>query len=120
MARSTATLSEKVIENDDVDFNARATAAAWEACDELPAVVAATLVNEFTDYGPVGYWEGVESDRDVTFGEYDVGGPGIPVEEKAVGVCPRDVAEQYAPMYVELERDDDHVLAINPGQIFKN
>lgn len=104
--------SEKRLENNDVDFNAKAVAGAWEAAEELPACVAAALVNEFTDK-KVGYWDGVESDRDVIFSEAE-----IMVEEKAVGVCDRETAEKYAPLYVELDRYDNKVLAMNPAQIF--
>ena len=106
--------SEKAIENSDVEFNAKAVAGAWEACEDLPACVAAALVNEFTDEEVV-YWEGVEVDRDVIFS-----GANVMVEEKAVGVCDRGTAEKYAPLYVELDRDDEKVLALNPEQIFTN
>lgn len=117
MARSTAMnedgSSEKAIDADDVSFNALAIAGAWEAVDDqVPTCVAVAITNEFTDH-VVTAEDGVESDRDVLFGD-----AGVLFEEKAVGVCSRETAEQYAPAYVELERDDGFVLAINPAQIF--
>jgi len=104
-------MAEK-IEADDVDFNAQAIAAAWEASEDLPVCVAVAITNEFTDE-TVTAADGEAVDRDVDFADSEV-----MVEEKAVGVCPRETAEQYAPAYVELNRRDDYVLAVNPAQIF--
>jgi hypothetical protein len=103
------------IDASDVSFQPKVMAAAWEACDDLPCSVAATIVNEFTDNGPVGYWEGEQSDGDVLFPDHD-----LMVEEKAVGVCARETAEQYAPAYVTYDSDDGKVLAVNPAQVFEN
>jgi hypothetical protein len=99
----------------DVSFQPKVMAAAWEASEELPCSVAATIVNEFTDNGPVGYWEGEQSDGDVLFTDHN-----LMVEEKAVGVCDRATAEEYAPAYVTYDGDGDKVLAVNPAQVFEN
>jgi hypothetical protein len=37
-----------------------------------------------------------------------------------MGVCPRETAEQHAWAFVELNRDDGYVLALNPAQIFED
>lgn len=100
-----------VLQADDVGFDAHATAAEWEAHDALPVGVAARIVNEFTDHTAL-ISDGYESDRDVVFP-----GPDLLVEEKAVGVCRRETAEKFAPAYVELDREDDRVLAVNPAQV---
>ena len=98
--------------DDDVKFNARAIAAAWEGAEVVPVCVAVAITNEFTEH-EVTAADGEESDGDVYFTDAK-----ILFEEKAVGVCARDVAEAHAPGYVELDRDDEKVLAVNPGQIF--
>ena len=101
---------------DDVNFNPKIIAAAWEAFEDgIPAVAAAALVNELPNGVTVAANDGVESDRDVLFHDAEV-----MVEEKAMGVCPRDTAEQYAPAFVELDREDGYVLALNAGQVFED
>ncbi|WP_248911033.1 hypothetical protein [Halocatena marina] len=97
----------------DVDFNALAIAGAWEATESVPVCVAVAITNEFTEH-TVTAQDGEESDGDVVFKDAR-----ILFEEKAVGVCPREIAEQHAQMYVELDRRDK-VLAITPAQIFEN
>lgn len=100
----------------DVSFNPEVIAAAWEAFENgIPAVAAAALVNELPNGISVTANDGVESDRDVIFHDADV-----MVEEKAMGVCPRETAEQHAPAFVELDREDGYVLALNAGQVFEN
>lgn len=103
---------EKAIPRDAVGFNARAIAAAWEAAEHTPVCVAVALTNEFTDHH-VTAADGTEEDRDVIFSE-----AGVHFEEKGVGVCDRETAEKYAPGYVELDRRDGRVLAVNPAQVF--
>lgn len=99
----------------DVEYNPEVIAAAWEAFgDGVPAVAAAALVNEYTEHTVTGN-EGEESDRDVLFHDAEV-----MVEEKAMGVCERETAEKFAPLFIELDRDDGRVLAINPGAIYEN
>lgn len=105
---------EREIDAENVQFNAHAIAGAWDAADELPACVAAAIVNEFTDYD-VRAADGIEADHDVHFKD-----TGIMVEEKAVGVCPRETAERLAPGFIELDRRDGYVLAVNPGSIYDN
>jgi len=108
-------MSDKAHTADDVSFNPNIIAAAWEAFEDgIPAVAAAALVNEYTD-ATVAANDGVEADRDVHFSDAE-----IMVEEKAMGVCARDTAEQYAPAYIELGRDDGKVLAFSPAQIFED
>jgi hypothetical protein len=100
---------------DDVSFNAQEIATEWEEFgDGIPAVAAAALLNEFTEYD-VDAEDGIEADRDVIFTDVDV-----MVEEKAMGVCPRKTAEQFAPAYIELEREDRRVLALNGAAIYEN
>jgi len=99
---------------DGVSFNPNVIAAAWEAFDNgIPAVAAAALVNELPNGITVTANDGVESDRDVLFHDADV-----MVEEKAMGVCSRATAEEHAPAFVALNRDDDRVLALNARQVF--
>ncbi len=98
----------------DVNFNAPAIAGAWEAAEDVPVCVAVAITNEFTEH-TVTAQDGEESDGDVVFEA-----AGILFEEKAVGVCQRRTAEKYAQRYVELEREDNKVLAISPVQIFEN
>jgi hypothetical protein len=111
------------IDPEDVAFDAHAIAAAWEAADDVPVCVAVAITNEFTDHD-VRAADGEKADRDVMFGWYenDYGtdwGYDVHFEEKAVGVCDRDTAEEHAPAYVALpDRDDGRVLAVNPAQIF--
>lgn len=103
------------IDADNVSFNPQVIAAAWEAFDGgIPAVAAAALVNEFTDY-TVTANDGSEADRDVIFDSEPV-----MVEEKAMGVCPKETAEAHAPAYIELGRQDGYVLALNGAQIFED
>lgn len=110
-----------VIDADDVEFNASAIAGAWEATrnaleaggDQVPVCVAVAITNEFTDY-EVTAAEGEESDRDVLFHDSE-----ILFEEKAVGVCSREIAEEHAPAYVEMGREET-VLAVNPAQIMEH
>ena len=115
--------SDKSIDPDDVDFDAHAIAAAWEAGDDVPVCVAVAITNEFTNLR-VSAFDGEKSDGDVVFDKVDgdmfhkAGTPDVLFEEKAVGVCYRGIAERYAPMYVELNREDNKVLAVNPAQIF--
>jgi len=112
----------KRIEPDEVDFEPHAIAAAWEAAADLPVCVGVAIANEVVD-DPVHAADGEAVDRDVVFG-HKTATPltaDVLVEEKAVGVCPRDVAEEHAPTFVALpDRDDDHVLAVNPAQVFDN
>lgn len=114
------TESDKVIDADDVAFNAYAIAGAWEAAEDVPVCVAVAITNEFTSYD-VTADDGEESDRDVVFEDGgDVTDYGVLFEEKAVGVCDRDTAEEYAPRYIDLpDRDDGKVLAINTAQIME-
>jgi len=101
---------------DEVSFNPNVIAAAWEAFDNgIPAVAAAALVNELPNGITVTANDGVESDRDVIFHDAEV-----MVEEKAMGVCSRAIAEEHAPAFVALDRDDGRVLALNAGQVFEN
>jgi len=100
---------------EDVSFNPEIIAAAWEAFEDgIPAVAAAALVNELPNGITVTANDGEENDRDVFFVDANV-----MVEEKAMGVCPRDVAEEHAPAYVELDREDGYVLALNGAQVFE-
>ena len=111
---------DRCIDPDDVDFDPHVIAAAWEAFDDgVPVPVAVAITNEFTDHRVAAY-EGEAVDRDVVFGADESNPTGdIHFEEKAVGVCPRDVAEEHAPAFVDLpNRDDGYVLAVNPAQIF--
>lgn len=106
----------KIVEADDVSFNPEIIAAAWEAFDDgIPAVCAAALVNELPNGIAVTANEGEEADRDVIFSDVSV-----MVEEKAMGVCDESVAEEYAPAYIKLDRDDGRVLALNAGQVYEN
>ena len=106
----------EALTTDDVSFNPNVIAAAWESFEDgIPAVAAAALVNELPNGVTVTANDGVESDRDVIFHDAE-----IMVEEKAMGVCPRDTAEKYAPAFVELNREDGYVLAINAGQVFED
>lgn len=99
----------------DVSFNPEIVAAAWEAFDVgIPAIAAAALVNEFTDF-EVTANSGDEVDNDVFFDDEK-----ILVEEKAMGVCSRPVAEKYAVAFIDLDRPDGKVLAINTHQIFQS
>lgn len=108
-------MSPDVYSLEDVEFNARVVAAAWESFEKgIPEVSAAAIVNEFYDY-TVTANEGVESDRDVLFPRVDV-----MVEEKAMGVCSRETAEEFAGAYVDLERDDGRVLALNGGAVYED
>jgi hypothetical protein len=101
---------------DDVSFNPNVIAAAWESFEDgIPAVCAAAIVNDLPNGITVTANDGEEADRDVHFAD-----AGVMVEEKAMGVCPRDVAEEHAPAYVELGREDRYVLALNGAQVFKN
>lgn len=105
----------KRIDREDVSFNPDVIAAAWEAFDDgIPAVCAAAIINEFTPY-TVTANEGEEADRDVIFAD-----AGQMVEEKAMGVCPKDVAVEYAHAYIELDRDDGKVLAMNGNAVFED
>lgn len=111
---------DRCIDPDDVDFDPHVIAAAWEAFDDgVPVPVAVAITNEFTDHRVAAY-DGEAVDRDVVFGADESNPTGdIHFEEKAVGVCPRDVAEEHAPAFVDLpNRDDGYVLAVNPAQIF--
>ena len=106
----------EVFAPDDVSFNPNVIAAAWESFEDgIPAVAAAAFVNELPNGISVTANDGVESDRDVVFHDAEV-----MVEEKAMGVCPRDTAEQYAPAFVELDREDGYVLALNGVQVFED
>ena len=105
----------EVINNNDVSFNAEIIADAWESFgDGIPAVAAAAIINEFYDY-TVTANDGIESDRDVMFKDVDV-----MVEEKAMGVCAQDVAEQHAASYISLDREDGKVLALNGAAVYEN
>jgi len=119
MVRTTTDEDEARIDPDDVDFDAHAIAAAWEAAPDVPVCVAVAVTNEFHDLD-VKALEGYKTDGDVGFWEDpDDGTPVVLFEEKAVGVCPRETAKKFAPMFVDLpNRDDDRVLAVNPAQIF--
>jgi len=119
MVRTTTDEDEARIDPDDVDFDAHAIAAAWEAAPDIPVYVAVAVTNEFHDLD-VKALEGYKTDGDVGFWEDpDDGTPVVLFEEKAVGVCPRETAKKFAPMFVDLpNRDDDRVLAVNPAQIF--
>ena len=106
---------DKEISANDVSFNPEIIAAAWEAFgDGIPAVSAAAIVNEFYDYRVTAN-EGEESDRDVIFSEV-----GVMVEEKAMGVCDVETAEEYAGAYIRLNRDDGKVLALNGAAVYEN
>jgi hypothetical protein len=96
----------------EIGFNPHAVALVWERANELPVSVAATLAQEFAN-AEIHATDGEQSDRDVLFTDANV-----LVEEKAVGVCGRERAE-YAPGFIELDRDDGRVLAVNPNQIFE-
>jgi len=101
---------------DEVSFNPQIIAAAWEAFEDgIPAVAAAALVNELPNGITVTANDGVESDRDVLFHDAEV-----MVEEKAMGVCPRETAEEHAPAFIDLGREDGYVLALNAGQVFED
>lgn len=113
-SKSTTAVKDGESPETDVNFNAHAIAGAWEATDCVPVSVAVAITNEFTEH-TVTAQDGEESDGDVVFED-----AGILFEEKAVGVCHRKIAEQYAPMYIELDRRDNNVLAIAPTQIFEN
>jgi len=105
-----------VLTADDVSFNPHIIATAWDAFEHgIPAVAAAALVNELPNGATVTANDGREADRDVFFPDAE-----IMVEEKAMGVCPRETAETYAPAFVELERDDGYVLALNGAQVFED
>jgi len=104
----------KEISSTEVEFNAEIVAAAWEGFgDGIPAVAAESIVAEFFDYD-VKANSGIESDRDVHFPEINV-----LVEEKAIGVCPRETAEEYAGAYIDLEREDGYVLALNGAAVYE-
>ena len=106
-------MAEK-IEATEVSFNAEIIAAALEAFEGgIPAVAAAALVNELPNGETVTANEGVESDRDVIFHDAE-----IMVEEKAMGVCSKEIAEQHAPAYIELESGE--CLCLNGAQVFEN
>jgi len=101
---------------EEVEFNPEIIAAAWEAFEDgIPAVAAAALVNELSNGITVTANDGEESDRDVIFADAEV-----MVEEKAMGVCPRETAEKHAPAFIDLDREDGYVLALNAGQVFEN
>lgn len=103
------------INADDVDFNAQVIAAAWESFgDGIPAVAAAAIINEFYDY-EVTANDAIEADRDVLFTDVDV-----MVEEKTMGVCPKETAEEHAALFIDLERDDGHVLALNGAAVYED
>jgi len=100
---------------DDVEFNPKIIAAAWEAFDNgIPAVAAAALVHELPNGITVSANDGDETDRDVVFRDAEV-----LVEEKAMGVCPRHIAEDHAPAFIDLNRPDGYVLAADAGQVFE-
>lgn len=101
------------LDESEVGFNPHAVALVWECATDLPVSVAATLAQEFANADIRGS-DGEQSDCDVVFPD-----AGILVEEKAVGVCGRERAEQYAPGFIELDRDDGRVLTVNPNQIFE-
>jgi hypothetical protein len=104
----------EVIDSEDVSFNPEIIAAAWEAFENgIPAVSAAAIVNEMDNTPTVNANDGEEVDRDVHFEEQD-----ILVEEKAMGVCAESTAEEYAPGYIKLDREDGKVLALNLAQVF--
>ena len=104
------------INADEVSFNPQIIAAAWEAFEDgIPAVAAAALVNELPNGITVNGNEGEECDRDVIFADAEV-----MVEEKAMGVCSRSVAEEHAPAFIDLNREDGYVLALNAGQVFED
>ena len=106
----------EVLVSEDVSFNPNVVAAAWESFEDgIPAVAAAALVNELPNGITVTANDGEESDRDVVFRDAE-----IMVEEKAMGVCPKETADKYAPAYVELNREDGYVLALNAGQVFEH
>jgi len=101
---------------DDVSFNPNVIAAAWESFEGgIPAVAAAALLNELPNGVQVTANDGVESNRDVVFPHAE-----LMVEEKAMGVCAKETAENYAPAYVELDRDDGYVLALDAGQVLEH
>jgi len=105
----------ETLNSDDVNFNANIIASAWEEFgDGIPAVAAAAIINEFYDY-TVTANEATEADRDVLFPRVNV-----MVEEKAMGVCDVETAEKHAPMYVELNREDGKVLALNGAAVYEN
>jgi len=103
------------INAEDVSFNPEMIAVAWEEFgDGIPAVSAAALINEFYDY-TVTANEADESDRDVLFPRVDV-----MVEEKAMGVCPKETAEEHAACFIDLNREDGYVLAMNGAAVYEN
>lgn len=103
------------INAEDVAFNPEIIAAAWdEFGDGVPAVAAAAIVNEFYDC-TVTANNAEESDRDVIFPEAD-----IMVEEKAIGVCSKETAENHAGAYIPLDFSGESVLALNGAAVYEN
>jgi hypothetical protein len=103
------------IEADEVEFNPSIIAAAWEAFSNgIPAVAAEAILNQFYDY-EVPANAGMESDRDVYFPDRDV-----MVEEKAIGVCAKETAEEHAGSFIDLGREDGKVLALNGAAVCEN
>jgi len=103
------------IDAEEVSFNPEMVAVAWENFgDGIPALSAAAIINEFYEY-TVTANEAEESDRDVLFPRVD-----IMVEEKAMGVCPKETAEEHAGAYIDLDREDGYVLALNGAAVYEN
>jgi len=107
-------MAEK-IEASEVAFNPEIIAAAWGAFESgIPAVAAAAIVNELPNGKTVTANDGEETDRDVFFADAE-----LMVEEKAMGVCAEETAEEHAPAYIPLDREDGKVLAINAAQVME-